>query len=153
MSDTPQPAPTGAGETERKAVRLRRYIDLLVEDKLSFTLLRAVAADISSTGMRILCDQYLPPKTKYTFTMKQYPHLVAKGEVRWVRPSAPNMHQCGVLFMELGEADRQKLERFLVMEHERAVLATSPAAATGQLSAKPPSEIPASDDQPQAATL
>src|SRR5581483_11845437 len=123
MSENPSPpaaSPQG-GETERKAVRLRHYIDLVVEDKLSFTLLRAVAADISSTGMRILCDQYLPPKTKYLFTMKQYPHLAARGEVRWVRPSAPNMHQCGVLFIDLPDAERQKLERFLVMEHERAM--------------------------------
>lgn len=155
MSDNPQPAPAPAGDTERKAVRLRHYIDLVVEDKLSFTLLRAVAADISSTGMRILCDQYLPPKTKYLFTMKQYPHLAARGEVRWVRPSAPNMHQCGVLFIDLSEADRQKLERFLVMEHERAVLAASPAAATGQLSAKPaqPSAEPPIEPQAQAANL
>ncbi|MGH7683783.1 MAG: PilZ domain-containing protein, partial [Vulcanimicrobiaceae bacterium] len=63
---------------------MRRYIDLVVEDKLSFTLLRAVVADISSAGMRILCDQYLPPKTKYVFTMKQDPNLSVNGEVRWV---------------------------------------------------------------------
>jgi hypothetical protein len=120
-------------EADHKAVRLRRYIDLVVEDKLSFTLLRAVAADISSTGMRILCDQYLPPKTKYTFTMKQEPSVASKGEIRWVRPSAPNMHQCGVLFIDLAQTDRERLERFLIMERERAIIASSPAAATGQL--------------------
>ena len=37
-------------------------------------------------------------------------------------------------------------------EHERAVLAASPAAATGQLSAPPPS-TPAAPPQPQAANL
>lgn len=135
MSETP--IGTTLSEADHKAVRLRRYIDLVVEDKLSFTLLRAVAADISSTGMRILCDQYLPPKTKYTFTMKQEPSVVTKGEIRWVRPSAPNMHQCGVLFIDLSQADRERLERFLIMERERAIIASSPAAATGQLSTPP----------------
>ncbi len=131
MSETP--TGTTLSEADRKAVRLRRYIDLVVEDKLSFTLLKAVAADVSSTGMRILCDQYLPPKTKYLFTMKQEPNVSTKGEVRWVRPSAPNMHQCGVLFIDLTEEDREKLERFLMMERERAIIDSSPAAATGQL--------------------
>lgn len=135
MSETP--TGTTLSETDRKAVRLRRYIDLIVEDKLSFTLLKGVAADVSTTGMRILCDQYLPPKTKYLFTMKQEPNVACKGEVRWVRPSAPNMHQCGVLFIDLSEKDRERLESFLVMERERAVLASSPAAATGQLSTPP----------------
>lgn len=145
MSETP--TPINPGETERKAVRLRRYIDLVVEDKLSFTILRAVCADISSAGMRILCDQYLPPRTKYFFTMKQEPNLSVKGEVRWVRPSAPNMHQCGVLFVSLTEDERERLENFLVMEHERAVLAGSPAAATGQLRTPPASTPPPPEAQ------
>ena len=142
---SPPPAASQGSESERKAVRLRKYIDLVVEDKLSFTLLRAVAADISSTGMRILCDQYLPPKTKYTFTMKQFPHIVARGEVRWVRPSAPNMHQCGVLFIELADEEKMKLERFLVMEHERAMSSPPAAATTGPVSVV--------TNQPQAASL
>jgi len=149
MSENPSTSPAASpqgGESDRKAVRLRKYIDLVVEDKLSFTLLRAVAADISSTGMRILCDQYLPPKTKYTFTMKQFPHIVARGEVRWVRPSAPNMHQCGVLFIELADDERQKLERFLVMEHERAMSGT-PQAASGT------TPVSVVTNQPQAASL
>lgn len=149
MSETP--TPINPGETERKAVRLRRYIDLVVEDKLSFTLLRAVVADISSAGMRILCDQYLPPKTKYIFTMKQDPNLSVKGEVRWVRPSAPNMHQCGVLFINLTEEELERLDNFLVMEHERAVLEGTPAAATGQLRV-PPASTP-SPGEAQAASL
>lgn len=148
MSETPTPINPGE---ERKAVRLRRYIDLVIEDKLSFTLLKAVVADISSTGMRILCDQYLPPRTKYIFTMKQDPNLSVKGEVRWVRPSAPNMHQCGVLFVALTEEERGRLEEFLVMEHERAVLAGTPAAATGQLRV-PPASVPPPDEA-QAAAL
>ena len=149
MSENQSPPPAASlqgAESERKAVRLRKYIDLVVEDKLSFTLLRAVAADISSTGMRILCEQYLPPKTKYTFTMKQFPHIVARGEVRWVRPSAPNMHQCGVLFIELPDEEKQKLERFLVMEHERAMSSPPEAAATT-------TPVTVMANQPQAATL
>jgi len=142
----PDPAPptreTTISEVDHKAVRLRRYIDLVVEDKLSFTLLRAIAADISSTGMRILTDQYLPPKTRYTFTMKQHPNLVCRGEVRWARPSAPNMYQCGVLFVDLAAEDRDRLERFLIMERERAIIAASPAAATA---------VPAPAEQARAA--
>jgi hypothetical protein len=151
MNETP--TGTTISETDRKAVRLRRYIDLVVEDKLSFTLLKGVAADISSTGMRILCEQYLPPKTKYLFSMKQEPNVACKGEVRWVRPSAPNMHQCGVLFIDLEIEDRERLESFLMMERERAVLASSPAAATGQLSAPPPggSARPAGSGQTERA--
>ncbi|MGA3039010.1 MAG: PilZ domain-containing protein, partial [Vulcanimicrobiaceae bacterium] len=67
------------------------------------------------------------------FTMKQDPNVATRGEVRWVRPSAPNMHQCGVLFIDLTDEDRDKLERFLIMERERSIIASSPAAATGQL--------------------
>jgi hypothetical protein len=131
---TETPTGTTISEPDRKAVRLRRYIDLVVEDKPSFTQLRAVVADISSSGIRILCDQYLPPKTKYHFTMKQEPNIATRGEVRWTRPSAPNMYQCGVLFIDLGQEDRGRLEDFLVMERERAIIAGSPAAATGRLS-------------------
>ncbi|MBV8425464.1 MAG: PilZ domain-containing protein [Candidatus Eremiobacteraeota bacterium] len=150
MADTP-PNGTTLTEADHKAVRLRAYIDLVVEDKLSFTLLRAVAADISSTGMRILCDQYLPPKTKYTFTMKQEPSVVTKGEIRWVRPSAPNMHQCGVLFIDLSQADRERLERFLIMERERAIIASSPAAAIR--TAVRPAAARANEESAEAASL
>ena len=143
---------TTISEVDHKAVRLRRYIDLVVEDKLSFTLLRAIAADISSTGMRILTDQYLPPKTRYTFTMKQHPNLVCRGEVRWARPSAPNMFQCGVLFVDLSAEDRERLERFLIMERERAIIAGSPAAATAA-PAKPKSAEATDPEQARAANL
>src|SRR6185437_4211800 len=78
------------------AVRLRRFIDVVVEDKLSFALSRAVAVDFSSTGMRIITDQYMAKNTKYTFTMKQQPALTLRGEVRWIRPAERDTFQCGV---------------------------------------------------------
>jgi hypothetical protein len=151
MTETPQG--TSITEPDRKAVRLRRYIDLVVEDKPSFTVLRAIAADISASGMRIICDQYLPPKTKYVFTMKQEPNVSTRGEVRWVRPSSPNMHQCGVLFIDLPQADRERLERFLIMERERAIIASSPAAATGQLTSEPIAEFEIDDPAEEAASI
>jgi hypothetical protein len=120
---------TELASVDHKAVRLRRYINLVVEEKRTFTLVRAIAADISTTGMRILCDQFLHPKTHYLFTMKEHPNLVVKGEVRWIRPGAPGMYQCGVLFIDLSAEDASRLERFLIMERERAVIASSPAAA------------------------
>ena len=66
-------------------VRLRKFIDVVVEDKLSFTLFRGAVADISASGMRVISDQYLPKGTHYTFTMKRAPFLVARAEVRWIR--------------------------------------------------------------------
>lgn len=120
-------------DVDHKAVRLRRYIDLVVEDKLSFTLLRAMAADISLTGMRILCDQYLSPKTRYLFTMKEHPNLEMRGEVRWVKPSGPSMFACGVLFLNLSPEVRDKLDRFLVAEHEYALAAAHTTHAPSPL--------------------
>ena len=147
-----QPAGEQGGEKRTQGVRLRKYIDVIVEDRLSSMLFRGAIADISETGMRLISDQYLPKGTKYIFTMKQDPNLSVKGEVRWVRPSAPNMHQCGVLFTSLTEEERERLENFLVMEHERGVLAGTPAAATGQLRV-PASSVPPSADEARAASI
>ena len=47
------------------SVRLRKFIDVVVEDKASFTLFRGAIADISATGMRVISDQYLPKGTHY----------------------------------------------------------------------------------------
>ncbi|HWT07071.1 MAG TPA: PilZ domain-containing protein, partial [Xanthomonadales bacterium] len=81
------------------AVRLRKLIDVVVEDKLSFMLFRATIADISATGMRVISDQYLPKGTRYTFTFKRAPFFVLRGEVRWVRPQERETFQCGVHFV------------------------------------------------------
>jgi c-di-GMP-binding flagellar brake protein YcgR len=100
-------------------VRLRKFIDVVVEDKLSFTLFRGAIADLSPTGMRLISDQYLPKGTKYTFTMKRQPMLTLRGEVRWVRAFERDTFQCGILFVDVGEDERKRLQSFLEIERQR----------------------------------
>src|ERR1700716_2635212 len=95
------------------SVRLRKFIDLVVEDKLSFTLFRGAIADISATGMRVISDQYLPKGTRYTFTMKRAPFFVLRGEVRWIRAQERETFQCGVHFVDLTGDERAKLLSFI----------------------------------------
>lgn len=113
--------PVEASEADKRniAVRLRKFIDVVVEDKLSFTLLRAAIADISLTGMRCLTDQYLPKGTKYTFTMKRPPHMTVRGEVRWIRNFEKETYQIGVLFIGMSDDDRRRLSSFFEMERRR----------------------------------
>ena len=101
------------------SVRLRKFIDVVVEDKLSFTLFRGAIADISATGMRVISDQYLPKGTHYTFTMKRAPFLTTRGEVRWIRAFERDTFQCGVLFVDMSEDDKRKLQSFLEIERQR----------------------------------
>ncbi len=101
----------------RGSLRLRKYIDVVVEDALSSMLFRGAVADISLTGMRIIVDQYLPTGTKYTFTMKRNPFLKLRGQVRWIRPFEGDTYQVGVLIVEASEEDHKRLTNFL--EHER----------------------------------
>ena len=101
------------------SVRLRKFIDVVVEDKLSFTLFRGAVADISATGMRVISEQYLPKGTRYTFTMKRAPFLTTRGEVRWIRAFERDTFQVGVLFIDMTDADRRKLESFLEFERQR----------------------------------
>lgn len=101
-------------------VRLRRFIDVVVEDKQSFTLFRAAIADISTSGMRVISEQYLPKGTVYTFSMKRAPFLVSRGEVRWIRPFERETFQVGVQFVALTDGERSKLESFLSIERRRA---------------------------------
>lgn len=110
------------GEREEKralGVRLRKYIDVVVEDRLSSMLFRGAIADISETGMRVIADQYLPKGTKYIFTMKSPPNLALRGEVRWIRDWERDTYQVGVLFVDVNEEDRKRLESFLTMERRR----------------------------------
>ncbi|HTU80645.1 MAG TPA: hypothetical protein VMF61_00860, partial [Candidatus Acidoferrales bacterium] len=51
---------------KRYNLRLRKYIDVVVEDPLSAMLFRGAIADVSPTGMRLIADQYLPVGSKYT---------------------------------------------------------------------------------------
>ena len=112
MADDAQPAANAA-------VRLRKFIDVIVEDKLSFMLFRAAIADISATGMRVICDQYLPKGTRYTFTFKRAPFFVLRGEVRWVRAFERDTFQCGVHFVDVSDEDQRKLTSFLEIERQR----------------------------------
>lgn len=114
-----------AGETPEtidkrvQGVRLRKYIDVIVEDRLSAMLFRGAIADISETGMRVIADQYLPKGTKYIFTMKSPPSLALRGEVRWIRDFERETYQVGVLFVDVTEEDRKRLTNFLDMERRR----------------------------------
>src|ERR1700733_2420909 len=101
------------------SVRLRKFIDVVVEDRLSFTLFRGAIADISATGMRVISDQYLPKGTHYTFTMKRPPSLTVRGEVRWVRALERDTFQVGVLFVGMSDDARRRLESFLAIERSR----------------------------------
>ncbi len=111
--------PESESGDKRYALRLRKYIDVVVEDPLSSMLLRAAVADISPTGMRIIADQYLPVGTKYTFTMKRAPFLRLRGQVRWIRAFQGETYQVGVLIVDASEDDRKRLTNFLEMERQR----------------------------------
>jgi PilZ domain len=119
------PVPEGSEKRNPGAVRLRHFIDVVVEDKLSFTLFRCAIADVSATGMRIIADQYLPKGTKYTFTMKKSPFLTLRGEVRWVRPFERETFQVGVLFVDVSDDDSRRLTMFLDLERQRVPLTTN----------------------------
>ncbi|HEV3152852.1 MAG TPA: PilZ domain-containing protein [Candidatus Baltobacteraceae bacterium] len=106
-------------EKRTTGVRLRKYIDVVVEDRLSSMLFRGAIADISETGMRVIVDQYLPKNTKYIFTMKRPPHLALRGEVRWIRDWQRDTYQVGVLFIDVNEEDGKRLASFLAMERSR----------------------------------
>lgn len=100
-------------------IRLRKSIDVIVEDKVSFTLFRASIADIGPAGMRVTSEQYLPKGTRYTFTFRRAPFFVFRGEVRWVRAFERDTFTAGVRFVELAAADRGRLEQFLATERQR----------------------------------
>lgn len=101
------------------ALRLRKFIEVVVEDKLSFTLFRAAVADLSATGMRVISDQYLPKGTRYTFSFKRSPFLVLRGEVRWVRAFERDTFQVGVLFVDMTDEEKNRLQSFLEIERQR----------------------------------
>ena len=113
-----KPAQDEPGD-KRYALRLRKYIEVVVEDPLSSMLFRGAVADISPTGMRIIADQYLPVGTKYTFTMKRAPFLRLRGQVRWIRAFEGETYQVGVLIVDATEDDRKRLTNFLELERQR----------------------------------
>lgn len=107
------------GEKRVQGLRLRKYIDVVVEDRLTSMLFRAAIADISETGMRVVADQYLPKGSRYTFTMKRTPFLEVRGEVRWVKTLDTNTFQMGVLFVGLSVEETSRLANFLELERKR----------------------------------
>jgi hypothetical protein len=114
-----KPAADSQASDNRNALRLRKFIDVVVEDPLSSMLLRGAVADISPTGMRIIADQYLPVGTKYTITMKRAPFLRLRGQVRWIRAFQGDTFQVGVLIVEASEEERKRLTNFLELERQR----------------------------------
>jgi hypothetical protein len=122
MTDGPANKPAGeedANSDKRYALRLRKYIDVVVEDPLSSMLFRGVVADISPTGMRIIADQYLAVGTKYTFTMKRNPFLTLRGQVRWIRAFQAENYQVGILIIDATEEELKRLTNFLELERQR----------------------------------
>lgn len=119
MTDEKPAGEPEGGEKRTQGVRLRKYIDVIVEDRLSSMLFRGAIADISETGMRIIADQYLPKGTKYIFTMKSPPHLALRGEIRWIRDFERDTYQVGVLFIDVNDEDHKRLANFLDMERRR----------------------------------
>jgi c-di-GMP-binding flagellar brake protein YcgR len=100
-------------------VRLRKFIDVVVEDKVAFTQFRATVADISPTGMRVISDQYLPQRTVYTFIFKRAPFFAFRGEVRWVQAFERDTFAAGVRFLDVTPADQERLQQFLEIERRR----------------------------------
>lgn len=118
-----------ADQEKRKAagaLRLRKYIPVSVEEKLTFTLFRASIADISATGARLIVSEYLSKGTRWIITMKETPHLAVKGEVRWVKmdqnpkPGANPQFQVGMQFLEMSADDTKRLSTYLEFEKARS---------------------------------
>lgn len=104
---------------KREGIRLKKYIDVVVEDALSSMLVRGAVSDISRAGMRIIVDQYLPVGTKYTFTMKRNPFLRLRGQVRWIRTFESESFHVGILIVDPTEEDTTRLNTFLELERQR----------------------------------
>ncbi|HZZ64803.1 MAG TPA: PilZ domain-containing protein [Candidatus Baltobacteraceae bacterium] len=104
---------------KRKSVRLRKYIPLLIEDRLESSTLRAALADISETGMRVIAEQHLSPGAKYSFIMQGPPGLSLRAEVRWVHDFERGTFQIGAQFIDVNEEDSQRLKSFLESERQR----------------------------------
>ena len=123
MTKKPQPiegtADDAAAQDKRYNLRLRKFIDIVVEDPLSAMLFRGAIADLSPTGMRVVIEQYLPKGTKYTFTMKRNPGLRFRGEVRWIKGVDGDMFHAGIQFVDVLEEDRKRLINFLDIERQR----------------------------------
>jgi len=117
-----------ADQEKRKAagaLRLRKYVPVSVEEKLTFTLFRASIADISATGARLITSEFLSKGTRWVITMKDTPHLTLNAEVRWVkmdqnpRPGANPQFQVGMQFLNVSAEDSKRLSTYLEFEKQR----------------------------------
>lgn len=119
MADQEKRKPAGA-------LRLRKYIPVSVEEKLTFTLFRASVADISATGARVITSEYLSKGTRWVVTMKDTPHLTLKAEVRWVkmdqnpRPGANPQFQVGLQFLDMSAEEIKRITTYLEFEKARS---------------------------------
>ncbi len=110
------------------ALRLKKYIPVSVEEKLTFTLFRASVADISATGARLITSEYLSKGTRWVVTMKDTPHLTLKAEVRWVkmdqnpRPGSNPQFQVGMQFLDMTADETKRLSTYLEFEKQRSEL-------------------------------
>jgi c-di-GMP-binding flagellar brake protein YcgR len=110
------------------ALRLKKYIPVSVEEKLTFTLFRASVADISATGARLITSEFLSKGTRWVITMKDTPHLTVKAEVRWVkmdqnpRPGANPQFQVGMQFLDMTAEETKRLSTYLEFEKQRSEL-------------------------------
>jgi len=110
------------------ALRLKKYIQVSVEEKLTFTLFRASVADISATGARLITSEYISKGTRWVITMKDTPHLTVKAEVRWVkmdqnpRPGANPQFQVGMQFLDMTADETKRLSTYLEFEKQRSEL-------------------------------
>ena len=118
-----------ADQEKRKAagaLRLRKYIPVSVEEKLTFTLFRASIADISATGARLITSEFLSKGTRWVITMKETPHLTLSAEVRWVkmdqnpRPGANPQFQVGMQFLQVNAEDAKRITTYLEFEKARS---------------------------------
>jgi hypothetical protein len=117
-------------ETEKRkpagVLRLRKYIPVSVEEKLTFTLFRASIGDISATGARLITSEFLSKGTRWVVTMKEPPHMTLNAEVRWVkmdqnpRPGANPQFQVGMQFLQVSAEDAKRLTTYLEFEKARS---------------------------------
>jgi hypothetical protein len=119
-------ASTDPPEVSPGSLRLRKYIPITVEEKLTFTLFRASIADISATGARVITSEYLSKGTKWVVTMKAPPSLTVRAEVRWVKmdaeapPGGNPQFQVGLQFLDMTGEEQKRLASFLEFEQQRA---------------------------------
>jgi hypothetical protein len=118
--------PDGDKRKAQGALRLRKYIPVTVEEKLTFTLFRASIADISATGARLITTEYLSRGTRWILTMKDTPHLTLKAEVRWVKmdasakPGGSPQFQVGMQFLDVPPDETHRIASYLEFEKQRS---------------------------------